>query len=130
MIHHKKNGGYLWRRFRTILASFSFSVMHALQSGIYSSETSPDAIKTQVIHTKRKGKSILFFPSLILNYSARSLYSHTNSHNNAITQYGDGAQRACATCANSREIFRKSRKLQIWEMRTISATENSKISGR
>ena len=56
-------------------------------------------MKTEVIHTKRKGKSILIIFSLIVNYSVRSIYSHTNSHNNAVTQYHfDGAQRVWATC--------------------------------
>ena len=38
------------------------------------SETPPNAMKTQVIHTTRKGKSILLF------------YSNTNSYNNVVTQ--------------------------------------------
>ena len=39
-------------------------------------------MKTEVIHTTRKEKSILLFFPLILNYSVRSIYSHTNSYNN------------------------------------------------
>ena len=46
---------------------------------------------------------MLLFFSLILNYSVRSLYSHTNSYNNAVTQcHVDGAQRALATCGLER----------------------------
>ena len=46
---------------------------------------------------------MLLFFSLILNYSVRSLYSHTNSYNNAVTQcHVDGAQRAWATCGLER----------------------------
>ena len=42
---------------------------------------------------------LLFFP-LILNYSVRSLYSHSNSYNDAAKQcHVDAAQRAWATCA-------------------------------
>ena len=59
-------------------------------------------MKTEVERTTRKGKSILLFFPLILNYSVRSIYYHTNSYNNAITQcHVDGAQRAWATCASS-----------------------------
>ena len=43
----------------------------------------------------------LIFP-LIMNYSVWSLYSHTNSYNNAVTQcHVDFAQRAWAACADS-----------------------------
>ena len=57
--------------------------------------TPPNAIKTQVIHTTRKGKSILLIFSLTLNYSVRLLYSHTNSYNKAVTQrLVDGSQRS------------------------------------
>ena len=43
-----------------------------------------------------------YYFSLILNYSVRSLYSHTNSYNNAVTQcHVDFAQRAWAACADS-----------------------------
>ena len=43
----------------------------------------------------------MFFP-LILNYSVRSLYSHTNSYDNDVTQlHVDGAQRAWAICGLS-----------------------------
>ena len=59
-------------------------------------------METEVIHTTRKGKSILLFFPLILNYSVGSrdrCISHTNSYNNAITQcHVDGNQRAWATC--------------------------------
>ena len=56
-------------------------------------------MKTEVIHTTRKGTSILLVFHLILNDSVGSIYSHTNSYNNAITQcHVDGAQRAWATC--------------------------------
>ena len=59
------------------------------------SETPLNAIKTQVVHTARKGKSILLSFPLILNYSVRSLYSHTNSYSNAVTQcYVHGSQRS------------------------------------
>ena len=69
------------------------------KTGWNRSEMPPNAIKTQVIHTIIKGKSILLFFPLILNYSVRSLYSFTNSYNNAITQcHVDDAQRAWASC--------------------------------
>ena len=56
-------------------------------------------------HQKRRVYVIIF--SLILNYSVQSLYSHTNSYNNAVTQcHVDGAQRAWATCGLERaQIF-------------------------
>ena len=47
-------------------------------------------------HSKRY-VDVIVFP-LILNYSVRSLYSHTNSYDNAVTQcHVDGAQRTWAT---------------------------------
>ena len=58
------------------------------------SETPPNAMETQVIHTTRKCKPIFFiFPP----YFVLSLYSHTNSYNNAITQcHVDSSQRSLA----------------------------------
>ena len=50
------------------------------------SETPPDAIKTQVIYTEKGMSMLLFFP-VISKYPERSLYSHTNSHNNVATQF-------------------------------------------
>ena len=72
----------VWRRIRTILASFSFSVFLPIYGEKYReanlSGTSRNAIKTQVINTTREGKSILLlFFYLILNCSVRSFYSHT-----------------------------------------------------
>ena len=65
------------------------------------SKTPLNVMKTDVIHTKRKSKSILLFFSLILNYSVRSIYSHTNSYKNVFAQsHVDGAQRAWATWAS------------------------------
>ena len=65
-------------------------------------------MKTEVIHTTRKGKSVLVYFPLILNYSVRSIYSHTNSYNNAITQcHVDGTQRAWAACAYTTGILPK-----------------------
>lgn len=49
------------------------------------SETPPDDIKTQVIYTEKGMSMLLFFP-VISKYPERSLYSHTNSHNNVATQ--------------------------------------------
>ena len=37
------------------------------------SKTPPNAMETEVIHTTRKGKSILLFFPLILNYSVGSV---------------------------------------------------------
>ena len=63
-------------------------------------KTPANAIKTQVIHTTRQVKLILLFFPVILNYSVRSLYSHTNSYNNAVTQcHVDGSKGAWDTCA-------------------------------
>ena len=53
------------------------------------------------IHITRKGKSILLFFPLILNYYIRSLYSQTNSYDNAVTQCHvdhNAIPRAWATC--------------------------------
>ena len=60
-------------------------------------------METEVIHTTRKGKSILLYYPLILNYRC---ISHTNSYNNAITQcHVDRNQRAWATCEISGNII-------------------------
>ena len=79
----------VWRRFRAILARFSFSVLlsiyitprelyierntEKLNLAKNRSKTPPNAMETQVIHTKRKGKSILLFSPLILNKRPRGL---------------------------------------------------------
>ncbi len=65
-------------------------------------------MKTEVIHTTRKVESILLFFFLILNYSVGSIYSHTNSYNNAVTQcHVDGAHRAWGTCGPELKNFKK-----------------------
>ena len=66
-------------------------------------------METEVIHTTRKGKSILlFFPpnfELFRRIDAHRCISHTNSYNNAIiTQcHVDGNQRAWGTCDKTAE---------------------------
>ena len=78
----------VWRGSGAILVSFSFSVylsiyIESLQNSGKRRENTSDT------HTQG-----------ILNYSVRSLYSHTNSYDNAVTQcHVDGAlQRAWAAC--------------------------------
>ena len=56
------------------------------------------------LYTQQEKVSLFyyFFP-LTLNYSVRSLYSHTISYNNAVTQcHVDSADRACAACESIR----------------------------
>ena len=55
----------------------------------------------------RTGSAIIIFP-LNLNYSIRSLYSHTNSYNNAVTQcHVDDSQDPKPSGRNSELSFRK-----------------------
>ena len=72
-------------------------------------EMPPNAIKTYVIHTTRKAKSILlFFPPYFELFRTIDIF-HTNSYNNAITQcHVDGAQRAWATCENNMDCSNSS----------------------
>lgn len=58
---------------------------HRTKTRYNRSETPPDDIKTQVIYTEKGMSMLLFFP-VISKYPERSLYSHTNSHNNVATQ--------------------------------------------
>ena len=74
------------------LASRSVNSLESLQIASKRNEN------TSYTHDK-KGESMLLF-SPYLNYFVRSLYSHTNSYDNAVRQcHVDGAQRAWATCA-------------------------------
>ena len=63
------------------------------------SKTPPNNIKPQVIQTTGQVSRFYYLFPLSLKYFVRSLYSHTNSYNNAITQcHVDGSQGAWATC--------------------------------
>ena len=54
----------------------------------------------QKLYTQQDKVSRFYFFPLILDYFVRSIYSHTNSYNNAITRcHVDSSQRAWATCA-------------------------------
>ena len=68
-----------------------------------------------------------------MNYSVRSLYSHTNSCNVAITQcHVDGAQRAWATCAELglKGPFTQAIFVAVKSHRVSNMFETPAISGR
>ena len=101
----------VWRRFRTILASFSLPVLLSIYNSsalplrniwreIQRSQVKLARIVLKRLQTPQKRKlytqqeKVSRF-SLILNYSVRSLYFHTGSYNNAVTQcHVDGSQRS------------------------------------
>ena len=59
----------------------------------------PNNIKTQVIHTTRKGKSILLFSPYFELFCRITLFPYSYN-NNAVTQcHVDGFKGAWATCA-------------------------------
>ena len=77
----------VWRGSGAILVSFSFSVYLSIY------------IESLRNSGKRRENTSDTHTQGILNYSVRSLYSHTNSYNNTVTQcHVDGAHRAWVTC--------------------------------